>query len=83
MRNLNLNAPLKGQALVAGIVGMIVAVILIFSALLPIMNTQLQSTSANLSGYTSANQIAQTLPLFVVLGVLLLIVGTFLVFRGR
>lgn len=73
-----------GQAgIVGGVVTVIIGVILIFSALLPILNTQITSTSANLGGYTGANTIAQTLPLFAVLGALLLIVGTFLFMRGR
>ena len=72
----------RGQAaIVGGVVAVIVAVILVFSAAMPILNTQVQSTAANLGGYTGANQIAQTLPLFLILGLLLLVVGTFLMGR--
>jgi len=79
---------LGGQAIVAGIVSIIVASVLIFSALLPILNTSIGASNntaaqnlTNLSGYAGTNAVAQTLPLFIVLGVLLLIIGLFLTFR--
>lgn len=77
----------RGQeGMVAAIVGTIVGVIVIFSALLPILNSQIGGGTAafnasNISGYTGVNTIAQTLPLFVVLGALLLIVSGFLFLR--
>ena len=78
----------KGQlGIVGGVVAAIIGIILIFSALIPITNSLVGTNTtgyntANISGYTGVEAVSQSLILFEVLGALLLIIGSFLVFRG-
>lgn len=44
-----------------------IGVIILFSVVLPVVNTGITSTSANLTGYTGALQVAQQTPLILVL----------------
>lgn len=44
-----------------------IAVIILFSVVLPVVNTGIISTSSNLTGYTGALQVAQQVPLILVL----------------
>lgn len=73
---------MKGFVNMGAIIGLVVGIILLFAVVLPITNTMIQSTAANLSGFTGANTVAQQLPILEVVGGLILVVGTFLFF-GR
>ena len=61
----------------------VLGVILIFSVVLPTMNTGITSTSANLSGYTGATGVAQASYVVTILSVLALAAGAVIAFfRG-
>lgn len=72
----------RGQGgLVAGLIGIMVVLIIAYVVVLPVVNTALYgSTTANLTG--SALTLSQQLPLFIVLGIVILVLGA-LVMRGR
>ena len=78
----------RGQLAIVGVVvGIIVAVILTFSALLPVFNSVAVTGLSNASGggngsnYAGVYQVTQTVPMFILLGLLLTIVGGLLVLR--
>ena len=48
-------------------VGVVVAIILLYAVVQPVINTQIQSTSANLAGYATAQTVSLQLPVFVAL----------------
>lgn len=48
-------------------IGAMIAVIILFSVVLPIVNTGITSASANLTGYAGALQVSQQVPLILVL----------------
>lgn len=48
-------------------IGAMIAVIILFSVVLPVVNTGVTSTASNLTGYTGALQVAQQVPLILVL----------------
>lgn len=61
----------------------VIGIILIFSVVLPVMNSGIAGTSANLSGYTGAVSVANASYIVMVLAVLALGAGTVLnFFRG-
>lgn len=61
----------KGQSVLSAIpvliVGLVIAVIMIFNVGLPVTNTAILSTGANLTGYPGALQVSQQLPIMEVL----------------
>lgn len=61
----------------------VLGVILIFNVVLPVLNTGITGTSANLTGYTGANGVASASYIISVLAVLALAAGVVLAFfRG-
>lgn len=64
-----LNAKSKGQLLQipAVLIAGMIAIIILFSVVLPVTNTGITATASNLTGYTGALQVAQQLPLMLIL----------------
>ena len=61
----------------------VLGVILIFNVVLPVLNTGITGTSANLTGYTGASGVASASYIIAVLAVLALAAGVVLAFfRG-
>lgn len=65
------------RGIVGNLIGLMVALIILLAVLLPVTNTQLQSTAANLSGFTSANTVAQLFPLLLVVAGVTFIVSLY------